>query len=90
MVTTIQQTWAASAKCSGMGDALFPEGTDVKRIRQFCSDCPVQIDCLAEALDNRIEWGVWGGTSERERRAMLRRQPGVASWKKALTASRSS
>jgi WhiB family redox-sensing transcriptional regulator len=89
MVTTIQQTWAASAKCIGMNDALFPEGNDVKRIRQFCSDCPVLIDCLAEALDNRIEWGVWGGTSERERRAILRREPDVASWKTALTASRS-
>jgi len=87
MTTTVEQTWAAAAKCRGMGDALFPDGTDVKRIRQFCSDCPVKLDCLAEALDNRIEWGVWGGASERERRAILRRQPNVRSWKVVLAAS---
>jgi WhiB family redox-sensing transcriptional regulator len=85
MTTTEQQTWAAAAKCRGMGDALFPEGTDVKRMRQFCRNCPVQIDCLAEALDNRIEWGVWGGASERERRSILRRQPDVTSWKAELS-----
>jgi len=45
--------------------------------------------CLAEALDNRIEWGVWGGTSERERRAILRRRPDVRSWKAALSESAS-
>ena len=26
-----------------------------------CMGCPVRFDCLAEALDNRIEWGVWAG-----------------------------
>ena len=84
MTTTIQQTWAVSAKCIGMGDALFPEGTDVKRVRQFCSNCPVQIDCLAEALDNRIEWGVWGGMTERERRQLLRQRSDISSWSDVL------
>ena len=37
--------------------------------------CPVRTECLAEALDNQIEWGVWGGMTERERRALLRRRP---------------
>jgi WhiB family redox-sensing transcriptional regulator len=48
-------------------------------------NCPFQIDCLAEALDNRIEWGVWGGASERERRSILRRQPDVTPWKAELS-----
>ena len=43
--------------------------------------------CLAEALDNQIEWGVWGGMTERERRALLRRRP-TASWRAVLEAAR--
>jgi len=40
MTTTEQQTWAAAAKCRGMGDAPFSDGTDVKRMRQFCRIVP--------------------------------------------------
>ena len=68
------------AKCRGMEDALFPEASDQKRARLLCSGCPVRFECLAEALDNRIEWGVWGGMTERERRLLLRQRPDVTSW----------
>ena len=44
----------------------------------------MRAECLAEALDNRIEWGVWGGMTERERRALLRRRPNVATWRNIL------
>ena len=69
------------AKCRGMADALFPEAADQKRARSVCAGCPVRLECLAEALDNRIEWGVWGGMTERERRlaaAAADRRPLVA------------
>jgi len=42
---------------------------------------------LAEALENQIEWGVWGGMTERERRALLKRSPN-ASWRKVLENAR--
>ena len=42
--------------------------------------CPVKTECLADALDNKTEFGVWGGMTERERRALLRRRPNVTSW----------
>ena len=48
------------------------------------SGCPVRGECLAEALDNRIEWGVWGGMTERERRALLRKRSDVQSWRRVL------
>ena len=35
-------------------------GVGPKRAKLVCSGCPVRFECLAEALDNRIEWGVWG------------------------------
>ena len=50
----------------------------------MCSSCSVKAECLVEALDNRIEWGVWGGMTERERRALLRRRPNVTTWRKVL------
>jgi WhiB family redox-sensing transcriptional regulator len=37
---------------------------------------------LADALDNQVEFGVWGGMTERERRALLRRHPHISSWRK--------
>lgn len=79
--------WQLMAKCRGMNDALFPEGKDQKRAKAICSGCPVRTQCLAEALDNRIEWGVWGGLTERERRQVLRSRPDVVSWAKVLEAA---
>ncbi|MBA8793974.1 WhiB family redox-sensing transcriptional regulator [Friedmanniella endophytica] len=67
-----------------MADALFPEASEQKRARLLCSGCPVQRECLAEALDNRIEWGVWGGMTERERRQLLRQRSDVTSWASVL------
>jgi WhiB family redox-sensing transcriptional regulator len=41
-----------------------------------CSECPVQLDCLEYALAYRIDHGVWGGASERERRRILKQRRG--------------
>jgi WhiB family redox-sensing transcriptional regulator len=54
-----------------------------------CGACPVRAECLAEALDNEIEWGVWGGLTERERRALLRKRPNVTSWRQLLETAKS-
>jgi WhiB family redox-sensing transcriptional regulator len=50
--------------------------------------CPVRTECLADALDNKVEFGVWGGMTERERRSLLRRRPEVTSWWRLLDAAR--
>jgi WhiB family redox-sensing transcriptional regulator len=77
--------WSSRALCNQAGpDELFVRGAAQKRAKQVCAGCPVKTECLAEALDNGIEWGVWGGMSERERRALLRRRPNVASWRLLL------
>jgi WhiB family redox-sensing transcriptional regulator len=67
-----------------MQDALFPDAADQKRARLLCTGCPVRLECLSEALDNRIEWGVWGGMTERERRLLLRQRGDVVSWSSIL------
>lgn len=42
------------------------------------------MECLADALDSQTSFGVWGGLTERERRALLRRYPSVSDWWKWL------
>ena len=77
--------WAKEGRCRGMDpDALFVQGKDQRAAKLTCRGCPVVAECLADALDNRTEFGVWGGMTERERRALLRRQPDVASWYEVL------
>jgi WhiB family redox-sensing transcriptional regulator len=75
--------WTARASC-GQGrvspDALFVEGSAQREVRNVCAACPVRLECLADALDSRADFGVWGGMTERERRALLRRRPDVQSW----------
>lgn len=87
MATLNPDDWPLLAKCRGMNDALFPEGKDQKRAKAICMGCPVRAQCLAEALDNHIEWGVWGGMTERERRQLLRQRPDVKSWSSVLNAA---
>jgi WhiB family transcriptional regulator, redox-sensing transcriptional regulator len=62
--------------CRTAGPSLFfpPDGVGVEAAKQVCQRCPVQMECLDFALAERIEHGVWGGASERERRRILRRR----------------
>jgi WhiB family redox-sensing transcriptional regulator len=63
---------------------LFLSGAEQHRAMSVCRGCPVRTECLADALDNRVEFGVWGGLTERERRSLLRRRPDVESWQHLL------
>jgi len=67
---------------------LFVQGAAQNRAKHICRGCPVRTECLADALDNGIEFGVWGGMTERERRALLRRRPEVTSWRDMLERAR--
>jgi WhiB family redox-sensing transcriptional regulator len=54
---------------------FFPsDGIGVEAARQHCAECPVKAPCLEYALVHHIEHGVWGDTSERERRRIGRRR----------------
>ncbi|SDH24380.1 WhiB family transcriptional regulator, redox-sensing transcriptional regulator [Lentzea fradiae] len=84
-----QGDWRINASCRDEEpDQLFVRGAEQRKAKLVCLGCPVRMECLAEALDNRIEFGVWGGMTERERRALLRRRPDVESWFELLSHAR--
>jgi WhiB family redox-sensing transcriptional regulator len=81
--------WASRGACRTTDpDSLFVQGAAQNRAKGVCMSCVVRTECLADALDNRIEFGVWGGMTERERRALLRRRPNVRSWRRLLETAR--
>lgn len=81
--------WRRAARCRvADADGLFVRGRQQRDARRFCGACPVRTECLAHALDHRVEIGVWGGMTERQRRALLRERPQVRSWAHVLDAAR--
>lgn len=81
--------WALRGRCrtNADPDAMFVQGAEQNDAKRICHDCPVRVDCLADALDNRIEHGVWGGLTERERRSLLRKHPRVRTWRPLIEAA---
>ena len=68
--------WMARGNCRDEAPARFfpSDGVGVDQARRICATCPVQEPCLEYALEQRIDHGVWGGASERERRRILKRR----------------
>lgn len=74
--------WQEAAACRGGDSARFfsPTGErgEARRRREqlaraICAECPVREECARFALSIGEEHGIWGGTTDRERIAMLRR-----------------
>ncbi len=87
--TLAPQAWVSQSACRNADpDELFVTGAAQNRAKAVCMGCPVRTECLSDALDNRVEFGVWGGMTERERRALLRRRPNVTSWRALLETAR--
>ena len=73
-------TWRREAICRDTDPNLFfPVGTtgfalmQIDRARQVCDECPVRVECLDYALETNQDSGIWGGTTEDERRVLRRR-----------------
>ncbi|MFC8358406.1 WhiB family transcriptional regulator [Streptomyces griseorubiginosus] len=71
--------WLRRAACVGEDPELFfPVGTvgpavrDIAAAKRVCARCPVRPECLEWALSTGQTSGVWGGTCEQERDALLR------------------
>jgi WhiB family redox-sensing transcriptional regulator len=71
--------WRDEAACRDVDPDLFfpigPTGSGLRQVdeaKRICRTCPAQAQCLAWALDHGVTDGVWGGTTEDERRAIRR------------------
>lgn len=64
--------WSDQAMCKDLDTQMFfpKRGEATKPIKIICSVCPVVKPCLEYAMKSSEKFGVWGGTSERERRRM--------------------
>jgi WhiB family redox-sensing transcriptional regulator len=74
-----QYAWRKDALCRDTDpDLFFPVGTtgqalvQIDRAKEVCDQCPVKQDCLDYALETNQDSGIWGGTSEEERRVLRR------------------
>jgi WhiB family redox-sensing transcriptional regulator len=72
--------WRSAAACRHADpDLFFPIGTagpalaQIDQAKRVCQDCPVRTPCLCWALDHAWALGIWGGTTEEERRMYGRR-----------------
>lgn len=75
-------SWVGQAECGGRVDlepVFFPErGAPSSTAIAICHRCPVRADCLDFALRTSQPFGIWGGTTARERHRILRRRRGPA------------
>lgn len=66
--------WSTLAACKGLDPQMFFPSSGENHLlslaKQVCDRCSVKQQCLNEHLYE--EFGVWGGTSERQRRIMRR------------------
>lgn len=74
MENTVDTKWMADGNCASRPPSLFfpSDGVGVESAKRVCESCPVQSRCLEYAIENRIDHGVWGGTSERQRRRIIK------------------
>ena len=79
-LTLERDEWRDLAACRDTDpDLFFPVGTTGPAIEQIdnakavCRQCEVQSLCLEYALTTNQDSGIWGGTSEEERRVLRRR-----------------
>jgi WhiB family redox-sensing transcriptional regulator len=70
----VELEWMSRGSCRNYPPAAFfpSDGVGVEAARAICAECPVTSECLEYALENRIDHGVWGGCSERQRRRILK------------------
>ena len=73
-------TWRNRAACLGENPELFfPDGNtgpallQTEEAKAVCHRCEVAATCLKWAIESGQDYGVWGGMSEYERRALKSR-----------------
>jgi WhiB family transcriptional regulator, redox-sensing transcriptional regulator len=80
MTMAEHQDWREQGAClSANPDLFFPISSrgasagQIARAKGICAGCPVREPCLSFALSTQQQFGIWGGTTEDERKKMRRR-----------------
>ncbi len=75
---TTAVAWHLRGACKGLDASIFYPDPDDEfqeaRAKAICAGCEVREACLEHALTWREHTGVWGGTTELERRRIARRR----------------
>lgn len=69
-----RESWHDDANCRGVDIDIFfsLDDLDQKNALELCKACPVRRECLQDALEQHEMYGIWGGTTESDRRSMIR------------------
>jgi hypothetical protein len=70
--------WHLRAACRGRGAEAFVGGEPTPGVMATCRVCPVREECFEYAVSDASMVGVWGGTTERERRVDRKVRKAVA------------
>lgn len=78
LMASEELAWQMDAPCAQTDpEIFFPEDKeDVRLAKRICKTCPVVLQCLAFAMENSETFGVWGGTTARERQILRKRGKG--------------
>ena len=59
--TEARIAWVSRARCRSTDpDEFFVRGAAQRKAAVICRHCPAVAQCLADALDNQMKFGVWG------------------------------
>ena len=83
MTALPDRSWQGAALCRGNHSHLFFPPSTVERkdererreekAKAICMVCPVRVPCLEFAMAIREPYGIWGGLTEADRRAVIAR-----------------
>ncbi len=80
MSIKLESQWQQNAACRGPNQIIFfppprlerrsEKRQREQRAKEICQACSVQQSCLKYALEIREQHGIWGGSTENERREL--------------------
>ena len=82
-VTSLMPEWHLEAQCRVVDKSVFfgsssPEErpaytlSSIRKARAICASCPVFNECISHAIKQREDYGLWAGTTMRQRRELFR------------------
>ncbi|PUB32531.1 WhiB family redox-sensing transcriptional regulator [Promicromonospora sp. AC04] len=75
-LVTRQSSWRERSSCLDEDPEIFFAGGGVSRTaKKICASCPVREQCLELSVRNDERFGIWGGLTWAERKALTKHRP---------------